>query len=161
MWPVCFRSEDSADGQRFVCAHDFVGGPLHTSRHAVRIRGWHAAAAADDVLKEENKQIRARIRELGTEREILRRVAKYFADETNWWAVSSSLRIIAARTRSSQQKRCLPEPARAHRGRRWARIVRAAGFRYFPNAWRNSSTISSEAPFAPHTGTTPFSAATM
>lgn len=87
MWPVCFRSQDSADGQRFVCAHNFVGGPLHTSRHAVRVRGWPAAVASDDVLKEENKQIRARIRELETEREILRRVAKYFAGETNWWAV--------------------------------------------------------------------------
>jgi hypothetical protein len=92
MWPVCFRSQDSADGQRFVCAHNFVGGPLHTSRHAVRVRGWHAAVASDDVLKEENKRIRARIRELETEREtereILRRVAKYFAGETNWWADS-------------------------------------------------------------------------
>lgn len=43
----------------------------------------------------------------------------------------------------------------------WDRIVRAAGFGYFPNAWRNSATISSDVPFAPHTGTTPFSAATM
>ncbi|EGX54744.1 transposase [Streptomyces zinciresistens K42] len=39
---------------------------------------------SDDVLKEENKQLRARIRELETEREILRRAAKYFAGETNW-----------------------------------------------------------------------------
>ncbi|GAB2329494.1 hypothetical protein STREPTOSP366_46610 [Streptomyces variabilis] len=35
-------------------------------------------------MKEENKQLRARIRELETEREILRRAAKYFAGETNW-----------------------------------------------------------------------------
>lgn len=43
-----------------------------------------AQVASDDVLKEENKQLRARIRELETEREILRRAAKYFAGETNW-----------------------------------------------------------------------------
>lgn len=39
---------------------------------------------SDDVLEKENKQLRARIRELETEREILRRAAKYFAGETNW-----------------------------------------------------------------------------
>jgi transposase len=43
-----------------------------------------AKVTSDDVLKEENKQLRARIRELETEREILRRAAKYFAGETNW-----------------------------------------------------------------------------
>lgn len=43
-----------------------------------------AEVTSDDVLKEENKQLRARIRELETEREILRRAAKYFAGETNW-----------------------------------------------------------------------------
>lgn len=39
---------------------------------------------SDDVLEEENKQLRARIRELGQERDILRRAAKLFAGETNW-----------------------------------------------------------------------------
>lgn len=43
-----------------------------------------AEISSGDVLKEENKQLRARIRELETEREILRRAAKYFAGETNW-----------------------------------------------------------------------------
>lgn len=43
-----------------------------------------AEVTSGDVLKEENKQLRARIRELETEREILRRAAKYFAGETNW-----------------------------------------------------------------------------
>lgn len=46
--------------------------------------GQAADVASDDVLKEENKQLKARIRELETEREILRRAAKYFAGETNW-----------------------------------------------------------------------------
>jgi transposase len=43
-----------------------------------------AQVSSDHVLEEENKQLRARIRELETEREILRRAAKYFAGETNW-----------------------------------------------------------------------------
>jgi transposase len=43
-----------------------------------------AEIASDDALKEENKQLKARIRELETEREILRRAAKYFAGETRW-----------------------------------------------------------------------------
>jgi transposase len=40
--------------------------------------------ASDTVLDQENKQLRARIRELELERDILRRAAKYFAGETNW-----------------------------------------------------------------------------
>ncbi|MFC5833137.1 IS3 family transposase [Nonomuraea insulae] len=35
--------------------------------------------SSDDVLEEENKQLRARVRELELERDILRRAAKYFA----------------------------------------------------------------------------------
>ena len=35
-------------------------------------------------VEEENKQLKARIRELELERDILRRAAKYFAGETNW-----------------------------------------------------------------------------
>ncbi|MBB6350922.1 transposase [Nonomuraea muscovyensis] len=37
-----------------------------------------------DVLEEENKQLKARIRELEQERDILRKAAKLFAGETNW-----------------------------------------------------------------------------
>lgn len=40
--------------------------------------------SSDDVLEEENKQLKARVRELELERDILRRAAKYFAGETNW-----------------------------------------------------------------------------
>ncbi|GII59533.1 transposase [Planotetraspora thailandica] len=43
-----------------------------------------APVTSDDVLEEENKQLKARIRELELERDILRRAAKYFAGETNW-----------------------------------------------------------------------------
>ncbi len=35
-------------------------------------------------VEAENKQLKARIRELELERDILRRAAKYFAGETNW-----------------------------------------------------------------------------
>ena len=40
--------------------------------------------ASGDVLEEENKQLKARVRELELERDILRKAAKYFAGETNW-----------------------------------------------------------------------------
>lgn len=40
--------------------------------------------SSDDVLEAENKQLKARIRELELERDILRKAAKYFAGETNW-----------------------------------------------------------------------------
>jgi transposase len=46
--------------------------------------GEPAPVASDAVLEQENKQLRARIRELEQERDILRRAAKYFAGETNW-----------------------------------------------------------------------------
>jgi transposase len=41
-------------------------------------------AVGDTGLERENKQLRARIRALELERDILRRAAKYFAGETNW-----------------------------------------------------------------------------
>jgi transposase len=40
--------------------------------------------SSESVLEEEIKQLRAQVRKLETEREILRRAAKYFAGETNW-----------------------------------------------------------------------------
>ena len=40
--------------------------------------------ASPDVLEQENQQLKARIRELELERDILRKAAKFFAGETNW-----------------------------------------------------------------------------
>jgi transposase len=58
------RREQAADGTQTPDS----GGPV----------------SSGNMLEKENKQLRARIRELETEREILRRAAKYFAGETNW-----------------------------------------------------------------------------
>lgn len=40
--------------------------------------------AETTALARENKQLKARVKELELEREILHRAAKYFAGETNW-----------------------------------------------------------------------------
>ncbi|MGI5170590.1 transposase [Spirillospora sp. CA-253888] len=46
--------------------------------------GSEGDVASPDVLEQENQQLRVKIGELETERDILRRAAKYFAGETNW-----------------------------------------------------------------------------
>ncbi|GGR55242.1 hypothetical protein GCM10010251_85350 [Streptomyces aurantiogriseus] len=61
-------------------------GPQRAADRAGRLApaGFKPVQVSSDwVLEEENNQLRARIRELETEREILRRAAKYFAGETN------------------------------------------------------------------------------
>lgn len=55
-----------------------------TSDRRLRKPASAGEVSSDSVLEEENKQLRAQVRKLETEREILRRAAKYFAGETNW-----------------------------------------------------------------------------
>ncbi|GAA2214151.1 transposase [Nonomuraea monospora] len=61
-----------------------VNGTAGAKKAAPAKRPMAGPLSSDDVLEEENKQLKARIRELELERDILRRAAKYFAGETNW-----------------------------------------------------------------------------
>jgi len=60
------------------------GGPGAAAAAAAGQRARSGRVLSDDVLEEENKQLKARIRELEQERDILRKAAKLFAGETNW-----------------------------------------------------------------------------
>lgn len=68
LWVKQARADGAAGARKAAPAKRPTSGPL----------------SSDDVLEEENKQLKARIRELELERDILRRAAKYFAGETNW-----------------------------------------------------------------------------
>jgi transposase len=58
-----------------------AGAARSGARRPGRSRG---DLSSPDVLEEENQQLKARIRELELERDILRKAAKFFAGETNW-----------------------------------------------------------------------------
>ncbi|WAX82153.1 IS3 family transposase [Streptomyces sp. KMM 9044] len=129
-----------------------LGVSRETLRNWVRVertRQGRAAAASrspravqavdvpsDDVLKEENKQLRARIRELETEREILRRAAKYFAggdqlvsrfqfvdDHRGAFGVKRLCRVLEV-SRSGFYRWLKGAPARIERARSDARLAR-------------------------------------
>ena len=68
LWVKQARVEGTAGAKKAGPAKKPASGPI----------------SSGDVLGHENKQLRARVRELELERDILRRAAKYFAGETNW-----------------------------------------------------------------------------
>lgn len=63
-----------------------VGVNHETLRVWVREADQAARPGAEQAsaVEKENRALRARVRELELEREILRRAAKYFAGETSW-----------------------------------------------------------------------------
>ncbi len=60
------------------------GRQAEGGRPARRPEPGAGPVASDAVLEQENRQLRAKVRELEAERDILRRAAKYLAGETNW-----------------------------------------------------------------------------
>ncbi|MFD3621752.1 IS3 family transposase [Streptomyces sp. NPDC058676] len=95
-----------------------------------------AQVPSDDMLEKENKQLRARIRELETEREILRRAAKYFAggdqlvsrfqfveDHRGAFGVKRLCRVLEL-SRSGFYRWLKAAPARMERARSDARLAR-------------------------------------
>ena len=75
----------SAGGTYASVAKD-LGINHETLRTWVRDAEQAAQPGAGEAtaMEKENRQLRARVKELELEREILRRAAKYFAGETSW-----------------------------------------------------------------------------
>jgi transposase len=67
-----------------------VAKDLGVNHETLRVWVREAEQAAEpgagqaSALERENRQLRARVKDLELEREILRRAAKYFAGETSW-----------------------------------------------------------------------------
>lgn len=61
-----------------------AGGTAPAAPASARPSRSQPGVGSPDVLEEENQQLKARIRELELERDILRKAAKYFAGETRW-----------------------------------------------------------------------------
>lgn len=59
--------------------HETLRTWVRDAEQAARLGAGEASA-----MEKENRQLRARVKELELEREILRRAAKYFAAETSW-----------------------------------------------------------------------------
>lgn len=73
-------------GRTYAPAAEDLGGNHETLRTWVRDAEQAARPGAGEAsaMDKENRQLRARVKELELEREILRRAAKYFAAETSW-----------------------------------------------------------------------------
>ena len=76
----------ASGGRTYASVADDLGVNHETLRVWVRDAEAVAVprAAESTALEKENKALRARVKELELEREILRRAAKYFAGETSW-----------------------------------------------------------------------------
>jgi transposase len=76
----------SSPGRTYASVAKDLGVNHETLRVWVRDaeQATQPAAAEASALEKENKRLRAQVKELELEREILRRAAKYFAGETNW-----------------------------------------------------------------------------
>jgi hypothetical protein len=73
-------------GERIRVVDDHLGVNHETLRTLVRDAEQAARPGAVEAtaMEKENRQLRARVKELELEREILWRAAKYFAAETSW-----------------------------------------------------------------------------
>lgn len=76
----------SSPGGTYASVAKDLGVNHETLRTWVRDAGQTARPGAVEAtaMEKENRQLRARVKELELEREILRRAAKYFAAETSW-----------------------------------------------------------------------------
>jgi transposase len=76
----------SSPGRTYASVAQDLGVNHETLRVWVREAEQAAAPGAVEstALERENRQLKARVKELELEREILRRAAKYFAGETSW-----------------------------------------------------------------------------
>ncbi|WTU05928.1 transposase (plasmid) [Kitasatospora sp. NBC_00070] len=68
------------------CTYASVAKDLGINHGTLRVwvRGTERAVVPGTALARENEQLKARVRELELEREILHRAARYFSGETNW-----------------------------------------------------------------------------
>ncbi|MEV1175582.1 IS3 family transposase [Nonomuraea sp. NPDC049784] len=111
LWVKEARAEGTAGAKKAAPGKKPASGPL----------------SSDDVLEEENKQLKARVRELELERDILRRAAKYFggrdelvsrfkfvADHRDAFGVKRLCRVIGV-SRSGFYRWIKAAPARAAR----------------------------------------------
>jgi len=76
----------ASPGETYASVAKDLGVNHETLRTWVRDAEQAARPGAGEAgaMEKENRQLRARVKELELEREILRRAAKYFAAETSW-----------------------------------------------------------------------------
>ncbi len=85
-WADAVALYHSSPGGTYASVAKDLGVNHETLRTWVRDAEQAARPGAVEAtaMEKENRQLRARVKELELEREILRRAAKYFAAETSW-----------------------------------------------------------------------------